>query len=60
MYFSAEMIRAAETRYGSPRRLRLKYPTPQAHFDFIRPTQRDGRVHDVRPFALNENTKNRP
>jgi len=47
MYFSREMIRAAEASYGSPLRLRLNYPAPQAHFDFIRSTQRDGRAHDV-------------
>ncbi len=58
MYFSPEMIRTAEARYGSPRLLRLNYPTPQAHFDFIRSTQRDGRAHDVSPFTFNENTKN--
>ncbi len=47
MFFSSEMIHAAEAHYGSPLQLRLNYPTPQAHFDFIRSTQRDGRAHDV-------------
>ena len=54
MYFSPEMIHAAEARYGLPLQLRLNYPTPQAHFDFIRSTQRDGRLHDVTLYLYHQ------
>lgn len=56
MYFSHKMIRAAEERYGIPRRLRLNYPTPQTHFDFIRSTQRDGRAHDITFYLYHRNS----
>jgi 8-oxo-dGTP pyrophosphatase MutT (NUDIX family) len=47
MYFTSEMVTQAEARYGHPALLRLNYPTPQEHFDFIRSTQSHGRAHDV-------------
>ncbi|HEX7343758.1 MAG TPA: hypothetical protein VF398_05805 [bacterium] len=55
MYISPIMIRAAEERLGVPRRLRLNYPTPQVHFDFIRSTQRDGRAHDITLYLYHKN-----
>ena len=54
MYFTFEMIRAAQERYGEPVLLRLNYPTPRAHFDFIRSTQRDGRAHDVTLYLYHQ------
>jgi len=34
MYFTFEMIRAAQERYGEPVLLRLNYPTPRATLRF--------------------------
>jgi 8-oxo-dGTP pyrophosphatase MutT (NUDIX family) len=54
MYFDEQMIQAAQERYGRPTLLRLNYPTPQSHFDFIRSTQRDGRAHDVTLYLYHQ------
>lgn len=54
MYFTPSMTSQAEARYGQPVLLRLNYPTPQAHFDFIRSTQKQGRAHDVTMYLYHE------
>jgi 8-oxo-dGTP pyrophosphatase MutT (NUDIX family) len=54
MYFTPDMISQAEARYGQPQTLRLNYSTPQAHFDFIRSTQKHGRAHDVTMYLYHE------
>ena len=55
MYFSAEMVRETERRYGQPKLLRLNYPTPREHYDFIRSTQKKDRAHDVTLYLYHEN-----
>ncbi len=47
MFVTNETVKYLEERYGSPKRLRLNYPTPREHFDFIRSTQKNDRAHDV-------------
>ncbi len=47
MFFDQKMVEEAAARYGNPQQLRLNYPTPQEHYDFIRSTQKHGRSHDV-------------
>ncbi|MFH1734527.1 MAG: NUDIX hydrolase [bacterium] len=55
MYFNHSMIRAAEEKYGTPKTLRLNYPTPKKHYDFIRSTQKNGRAHDVTLYLYHDN-----
>jgi len=55
MFFNQEMIEAAQARYGAPKTLRLTYPTPQKHFDFIRSTQKNDRAHDVTMYVYHDN-----
>lgn len=49
------MEEAAVSTYGIPRQLRLNYPTPKAHYDFIRSTQKHGRAHDVTLYLYHKN-----
>ena len=55
MYFSSNMVRKIEERYGTPHLLRLNYKTPRVHFDFIRSTQKNGRSHDITFYLYHHN-----
>lgn len=54
MYFTDDVIRRAEEQYGQPRILRLHYPTPRRHYDFIRSTQKNDRCHDITLYIWHE------
>jgi 8-oxo-dGTP pyrophosphatase MutT (NUDIX family) len=55
MFFDQHMVEEAVSRYGLPRHLRLNYPTPREHYDFIRSTQKHGRAHDVTLYLYHHN-----
>lgn len=55
MYFSDEMVRESEAKYGLPCLSRLNYPTPKGDFDFIRSTQKNDRAHDITLYVYHNN-----
>jgi ADP-ribose pyrophosphatase YjhB (NUDIX family) len=55
MYVKADQVTLCEERYGKPKVLRLNYPTPREHYDFIRSTQKNGRSHDITLYVYHNN-----
>lgn len=55
MYFTPDMLRECEARYGIPPILRLNYSTPRGDFDFIRSTQKAERCHDITLYVYHDN-----
>ncbi len=54
MYIADKSIAQLEKSYGLPKLLRINYPTPRDHYDFIRSTQKNGRSHDVTLYVYHE------
>lgn len=52
MYVTAEIVAAAEARYGTPRELDVAYEITPAELAMVRSSQRDGRAHDVTVFIV--------
>jgi 8-oxo-dGTP pyrophosphatase MutT (NUDIX family) len=47
MYFSDEMVRAAERRYGVPQFCAVSYPASEREIAIVRSSQAGGRKHDI-------------
>jgi len=47
MYFTREMIRAAEASYGTPATYAMSYPATEREIAIIRNSQKNGRKHDI-------------
>lgn len=46
-YVTAEMIAAAEARYGRPDKYTMSYPATPREMDLVRDSQKNGRKHDI-------------
>ena len=55
MYVQQDQVASCERKYGQPKILRLNYPTPQKHYDFIHSTQKYGRSHDITLYVYHNN-----
>ena len=47
VYFTSDMIAAAEAKYGQPQKLAMSYPASPREMDIVRASQKNGRKHDI-------------